>query len=564
MVATAGRIWILADFPIGSADVPLLFCDVRHLGFCADLKSPLLESLLQSEYPPLTYLFTWLFDAVLGHDLHVAFLSITVVVALVAPAAYLLARSFLGPAAGWMAFLLTAASKALLVHSGRYLTDQMVALFVPLFLAAWFASQRMTRPWAVVLCGATLGLGLLAKFNFLFFTAVALFDAFLEVVRERLQGQHDSAALLASALNWGAAILLWTTILHGGGMLALVAGELSLALLIGGLGWRLRARRGVRARRLTFALVALSLALALAGPFYAAAAGQVAGCARAYGTWLGDRGLMSRPLEILEVPYIPQAIWLLPLGVAAILWFRRGWRREALVLMLQVTLGLVTLAGMCLGDRYMNCRFLLPAVPLLAVVGGGSVLWLRRGAALAPLLLLALLLGQYSPDEWVRLRRWKTLDPRDLLATGFPFPESPEVQLFVRHLQKDPGRVGLRRDVRFLCRSLHSFEQAMAEGVAWHAGDVPVLINYLGLASEQDDLHCAIELDRPWPGFSPCLPRPGFLLTATRSAGEEAALIRDGQAVLGVRLEKFEGASYRTGRLVLWRVFPRQGGAVGP
>ena len=559
LVASAAWLWILAGFPIPTGDLPIVDVDIRHLELGAHLAPPSLRSFFESGYPPLTYLFTWPFYEVLGRTVSSAFLSVTVLTALLAPASYLLARSFLGPACGWVAFLLTAGSNLAISLSGGYQTEQMVALLTSLFLASYFASRRLTRPWAVVLCGVLLGLGLLAKMTLVFFTGLALLEGSWLVLREQRWGARHLVPWPVALLSWGAAMLLWSTILQGGGLVALLAGELSLALLAAWLACGRPSAAAHGAGRLKSVLLALTLAVALAGPYYVAGFSQVATRAEGYWVWR-EMGLRTHHATTLDVPMIPEARWLLPLGVLALACLGGARRREGLLLVAQVALGLLLLLGMRLADDRGGGRFLLPAVPLLAVVAGASSLWLRRWGSLAPFLVLALLLSQYSPEAWARARREKLLGKAIFKVGERDERGAPVLQLMARRLQEHRELASLCGDDNLvvLCPSSDSYEKALTEATGLISGDYSQLLIYLELHQHRSDVPRLVPADlqrgAPWP-----VPRPEFFLTATRSLEEEAALLRDGEAALGVRLERVEGAAGRDGRLGLWRAVPGTG-----
>lgn len=133
-----------------------------------------------------------------------------------------------------------------------------------LVLAAWSQSERLRKPLPAAMMGIGLGVGLLAKFSFVFFAAL---PALLAVAASL------AATVRPTPLRVGIGAL---ALAFGGAIVAASAGKLSVAWVVGvgaplvvSLGggmWRCPAE-GARGRLLGVALVGVGVA-AVAGPWY--------------------------------------------------------------------------------------------------------------------------------------------------------------------------------------------------------------------------------------------------------------------------------------------------------
>ncbi len=553
LVATAAWMHVLASFPLSTQDLPMLCVDARQISFSLNLIPLSLAAALEATYPPLVYLFTLPFYKTMGLDPAAAFLSVTVQTALLAPATYLLARLMTGPAGAWVAYLLTAASTVALAFSGAYFPDQMTSLLTPLFLASWFASRGFTRPWASALFGILLGLGLLVKLTFVVFTWVALLDAAWQVFRHPDRMKLNSPPVLFFLGSSLAVGLLWTSMSRECYLVDLLVGELTLGLLVVWLSRRLHTETSLSVQKGIRALIAVTLALGLAAPYYAVSLNHVTTLYETYALWKQNAPEVSREVGPLnfQVPLFPGVGWTLPLGLSALFLAPRSVRRTGILLAAQLALGYLGLLAMDLDYEPVMVRYLVHAVPLAAALAGLGACWLRRLAPLAPALLLALLLNQYNPEEWVALRTGKgVLTIGDKPAPYYP--ESPVVRELVRHLQnRFPDRAEV--DLRILCRTTQE-SQELIPGLGWPTHELAAAM----AIPFRHGLGRTIELDRLLPSDGPALfRRPGYLLTATSSPAEELELVRDAEVTLELRLSRLEVASNRDGRLAVWKAIPR-------
>ncbi len=569
----ASLVWFLVvvGFPLDLESLPIRPDEVRHLGF--GFKTfPEIRELFAASYPPLTYLFTNAFYMVGGTTPATAFLSVSVVTALIAPASYLLARGLFGRPGGAVAFLLAGTSSLLVAHSNSYLTEQMVALWTPLFLAAWLASKGLTRPWWYGLSGVLLGLGLLSKPTFVFF----VFPVFLEGVWRRIWrrgpgsdlseasgpagersgpfGPSGSRGVVAGlALPAGLSVLIWSTLAHGGGWLALLAGEILVLATLVWLTGRPGNRTGMEERRCFGIGIFVLVALALAGPYYAAAGRAVSNLFVNYALWM-DFGMNSRwAFDIwgLDAPLIPYETLLVPLGLLGAFRLPRWeWRRPLLVLACLVC-GVGCLAAFCLVEGPGNSRFLLPAIPLAAALAGGMPRLLGRLAPLTPVLLATLLLLQYSPDRWSDLRLQKKA-PNFLEFLG-EAQQSRVPAVLLRRLQAHAFRQGAVCLVP--CRSEKAWDEFMAvlghdRGFWNHVGGFAGL-----LILEPTELETLAR-----GGLSE--GEPELVLLGTRSEQEEASLAREVEGILDVRLERLESLGDRRCRFTVCRIRRGRGNLV--
>ena len=554
LLVTAAWMHVLIHFPVHTQDLPMLCVDGRQISFSLNLVPLSLAAVLEATYPPLVYLFTVPFYQVLGLDPTAAFLSITVQTALLAPATYLLARSVTGPAGAWFAYLLTAASTVALAFSGAYFPDQMTSLLTPLLLASWFASRGLTRSWPSALFGVLLGLGLLVKLTFLLFTWVALLDAAWQVLRHRDRLRLDSRPALLFLGTVLAVFLLWTSMSREGFLGGVLAGELALLLLAAWLSRRLRAESSRPIQKGIRLLVALTLAFGLAAPYYAVSLNRVTTLYATYELWKQNAPEVSHlvgPLNF-QVPLFPGVAWILPVGLLALLLSPGSLRRNGLLIAAQLALGYLALLAMDLDYEPVMIRYLVHAVPLAAALAGLGVHWLGRLAPLAPALLLIGLIHQYDPEEWVALRMGKAvLTIGDKPAPTFP--ESPVVRELVRRLQnRFPDHA--EDELWLVCRTWQEEAKELLPDLGWPTHELAAAMSIpfrRGLAR-------TLQVDAPLPEDEAIrLQGPDYVLTATRSSTEERDLVRDAEAVLGIRLVRLEGASNRDGRLAVWKVVPR-------
>ncbi len=566
LLVLASLAWLLVvvGFPLDLETLPIRPDEVRHLGF--SFKTfPEIRELVEAPYPPLTYLFTCVFYQIGGTTPAMAFLSTSVVAACLAPASYLLARGFFGRSGGAVAFLLAGTSGLVVAHSNSYFTEQMVALWTPLFLAAWFASKGLTRPWWSGLSGVFLGLGLLSKPTFVFF----VFPVFLEGVWRLLRGARPGSALpeglspvgegfvpprpfwgrmclvAGLAIPVGISVLVWSTLAREGGWLALLAGELLLLTALAWLAGRLGSRTGMEDRRfLGIALFAL-LTVGLAGPYYAAAEQGLSSLLGGYVLWMGT-GMNSRlAFDIwgLDAPLIPYESLLVPLGLMGIFTLPRQERCRPLLVLACLVGGVGWLVVLCLVEGPGNGRFLLPAIPLAAALAGGMPRLFGPLAPLAAVLLAAVLLMQHSPDRWMTLRFHKKAP--HFLEAPKEVEQSRVPTNLLRRLQAHAFRPGT------VClvprRSEEAWEDFMA-GLGHDRG----FWNHVGWLAglrilEPVDLGALAREGLP-PGD------PELVLLGTRSAREEADLAREVEELLGIRLERMESLGDRRCRFTFFRI----------
>lgn len=543
--------------------LPIYTPEVRHLRFSFKTFPDVWE-ILQPPYPPLTYLFTCFFYKVGGITPAMAFLSISVLTALIAPASYLLARVLFGRPAGVVAFFLAGTSSLLISHSNFYLTEQMVALWTPLFLAAWFASKGHTRPWWSGLSGVLLGLGLLSKPTFVFFVFPVLLEGFWRLIRTKGPGPDLSRTsgplgkrsgpsippgvwgLACLAIPAGISLLTWSTMAHGGGRLALLAGELLIQTTIVWSIGRLGNRTGMEERRFFGNVLFVFLTLAVAGPYYAAAGQAISDLFAGYSRWM-EMGIYSwwrfdiQRFDIwtFDRPLVPYEKFLVPLGLLGVFKLPRPERRYPLMALACLVCGVGWLLLFCLGEGPGNSRFLIPAIPLAAALAGGiSRLFSPSLAPLAAVLLTTLLLQQQSPDQWRDLRFQKT-------TFLFFVDQSPVPTVLLRRLQAR----AFRKDAVCMipCRSERAWKKFMER---------------LGYDRKfwffVDGLACLRILE---PVELESLARDGgppeeaeLVLLGGRSEQEEADLAREVEGILGVRLEKVESLGDRRCRFTISRI----------
>lgn len=569
VLASLAWLLVVVGFPLDLETLPIRPDEVRHLGF--SFKTfPEIRDLVEAPYPPLTYLFTCVFYQIGGTTPAMAFLSTSVVAACLAPASYLLARGFFGRSGGAVAFLLTATSGLVIAHSNSYFTEQMVALWTPLFLATWFASKGLTRPWLSGLSGVFLGLGLLSKPTFVFF----VFPVFLEGGWRLLRGARPGSGLpeglsprrerfvpsrpswsrarlvAALAIASGISVMLWNTLADQGGWLALLAGEIMIMTALAWLAGRLGSRTGMEDRRFFgIALFAL-LTLALAGPYYAAAEQGLSSLLGGYVLWMGT-GMNSRlAFDIwgLDAPLIPYESLLVPLGLLGVFTLPPQERCRPLLVLACLVGGVGWLVVLCLVEGPGNGRFLLPAIPLAAALAGGMPRLFGPLAPLAAVLLAAVLLMQHSPDRWMTLRFHKKAP--HFLEAPKEVEQSRVPTNLLRRLQAHafrPETVCL-----VLCRSEEAWDTFMADlghdrGFWNHVGGLAGMLILEPTALE------ALARD----GLPP--RRPELILLGTRSELEEVELAREVEELLGLRLERMESLGDRRCRFTLCRIRPGPG-----
>ncbi len=556
VLVTAAWLYVLASFPVSTQDLPLLCVDGRQISFSVNLIPLTLEAALEATYPPLVYLLTLPFYKILGVNPTAAFLCVTLQTALLAPATYLLARSITGPAGAWVAFLLTAASTVALAFSGAYFPDQMTSLLTPLLLASWLASRGLTRTWASVIFGILLGLGLLVKLTFLIFTWVVLLDAAWQVLRrpDRLRLNSLPALLfLGSSL---AAYLNWTSMPREGYLVGFLAGELALVLLGLWLFRSLRTEGSLQVQKGVRLLIALTLALGLAAPYYAISLKRVATLYATYETWVQNAPEVSRQVGPLnfQVPLFPGVAWFLPLGLSALFLTPRSIRRRGMLIAAQLALAYLGLLVMDLDYDPVMVRYLVHCVPLAATLAGMGTRWLGRLAPVAPVLLLGWLLHQYNPDEWVAIRTGKAvLTIGDQPAPTFP--ESPVVRELVRLLQlRFPERADV--EIWLVCRAVQLETKELMPELGWPTQELAAALSI----PFRKGLVRTLDLDGPLPSDGLAgSQRPDCILTVTPSPPEELDMVRDAERSLGIHLVRLEGASDLACRLTLWEVLPEAG-----
>lgn len=547
LVATAAWVHLVCTWHGDIRQVPVLQVDLKHLLYGGGLLTPGLADVLMSRYPPLPYLWTTPFYAILGYEPAVAFLSISILAALLAPATYLLGRAIGGPAAGGVAFLLTAGSVVNLSHSARYEGEPLVALLTACFLACWLATRNLTRWWAVLLCGLLAGLGMLSKHTFLIYTAVAWVQGGWLLVRSLRKGDLKSLPVLGLVPSGALAMVLWSDLSGPRGMRNLLVGEVALGIWLLFAAWRARKRPDETSPLLLPTLAALVLALAIAGPWYLAASANVVDMARGYQQWenanpnyMHGTFAFEQNARMLEI-LVPKGVWVLPLGVVAALLMRGERRRRAVLLVAQMVVSYGALSCLQLTET----RFLLPVLPVHAAVAAGPAGLLGPVALLAPVLVAWLLWQPANLERWREVRIAKEPGRPGVVFTP-PLPPAmdalmPQVQRLL------PDRSG--GGVLILCRSAAEHEEAM-RALGFNDQGAGFLFVRHGLAVghrlELRDPERMREAVRQ-PHATP------LLLTATRTLAEEGDLVREGEAILGVQLERAAGAVVPEGRLTLWR-----------
>lgn len=545
----AGATWVhmVCTWHGDMRQVPVLLVDLKHLAYGGGMLTPGLTDLLGSRYPPLPYLWTSPFYAILGYEPAVAFLSISVLAALLAPATYLVGRAVGGPAAGAAAFLLTAGSVVNLSHSARYEGEPLVALLTALFLAGWFATRNLTRPGPVLLCGVLAGLGMLAKHTFLIYTAVVWVQGGWFLVRSLRRGDLRSLPVLALVPCLAAAFLSWSELTGPHGTRNLLVGELAVGawLLLAAL--RARRRPEETSPLLLPSLAALLLALAVAGPWYLGSSASVVDMAEGYQRWeqsnpesMSGAVVFSENAKMLEI-LVPGGMWLLPLGIAGTILLRGERRHRGALLVGQMVVSYLGLTALGVTET----RFFLPVVPVQAALGSTPAGLLGPVALLAPALLLYLLWQPANLERWAEVRLAK--EP-GLPAVIFTPPLPPAMDALMADMDgllPDRSRGG----VSILCRTASDHEAAM-RAMGFTAQGVDFLFVRHGLATG-----LRLELEQP-ARMRQAVRQPGttpLVLTATRTLAEERALVRQGERILDVRFEREAGAVVPEGRLTLWR-----------
>ena len=247
------------DVPIARATVAMFASITRDIPY-----RPL--EFADAPYPPAGIWLGAMGAALLPGDPVQAMLQPqALLAAAVVPLVWFLVRATGGPVVALAAAALAPAYAVVWSIRGQFYLELHQGIALLLVMAAWAASDQLRKPLPAALMGIALGLGLLAKFSFVFFaavpTAIAVAVSLGSVVRP-------------ASLRVGVGVLVLG---FGGVLVAAAAGVLSpawaagmgapLALAVGIGGWRFPAEGG--AARLRGAALMGIAALAVAGPWYA-------------------------------------------------------------------------------------------------------------------------------------------------------------------------------------------------------------------------------------------------------------------------------------------------------
>jgi len=458
LLAAAALAWFYATYPVGFQRIPLAQGEIRHLGASLEAFPPTFAGLLfRNHYPPLEYLIAIPFFAILGPGEDSATALVIVLAALLPVAAYLLGREVAGTACGACAFLLTAFSTVTASHSLLFCLELPVALCASMFYWSLFRSRGLDRTGPTLLAGIFLGLGLLAKHEFVVLAALGLLSGL-----GRLVASFRLADLRLPS-RWSLPLLLvlaafqWVQFKDSAcAMVDLVLGEALLAVWFARLWFETRqVDRGAESRRVGRILAAAVLAFAVSGPYYLGTLSGASGGMMShpmfanYLGWSGGLDCPRSPLGMflaragVEDGLTPVPGWLVPISLLGA-FLRPPSRWRVLGLALQFAVGFLFYWFLNLA----TARFLLTLLPLQAVVQGAPVrLAGPRYAWLFPLLLAGWLAVSFDSAGWATARIDKNLPDGPMIPR-----KVDDVLTRLRSTRRAQGKVRLPWTGAVLCR----------------------------------------------------------------------------------------------------------------
>lgn len=151
--------------------------------------------------PPLIAWIIWITTSIFGHEEWAVRLASPFLHMATAILTYLTASRLFSPKAGLVASALYILMPGVALSASLISTDAALLLFVALFLHAWVRLREQTSWRWVIVLGAALGLGLMAKYAMIYvlpaFTLALLFDA---KTRQSVLGLKGLAAAGVTAL----------------------------------------------------------------------------------------------------------------------------------------------------------------------------------------------------------------------------------------------------------------------------------------------------------------------------------------------------------------------------
>lgn len=455
------------------------------------------ETVLNSGYPPLTYLWANLMFLLMGPQRAAGELAISLFVIPLALGTYHLVRILAGRPAALLALGLVCLNRETLWLGQTFLLDLPLAATVALTMWALVSSQMCSTRRSGVLLGLCIGAGMLTKFNYFYF-ASPLILVMLYMLYRGLRWWF--AALMVLVLAAPILVIgsqpfldpyLWTLgarQIHAG----LLIGFLVLAYVAMGLLPRTRLGRAVlrdrdwyhRARNMLLAAV---VAVIPAAPWYSHNLTHL-------WTYWTDMGLKAHKDSLGPWRFFEQVglLWagaplFLLAGLVAIPWLVKQRReRVALVLGSVATFLLIALSMEPQG------RFFLPLLPLFALLGTWWLSLLGRWAWGATAAIVAVQIvvhvvwaGQLSSLSNLRLP-WVISEQLKAEARGC------KLQARVATLEQEIARHGpgprailyrTREDRRRMLKTayLYGFHERIMTHVLAQSGDYPrpyVLLKY--------------------------------------------------------------------------------------
>jgi 4-amino-4-deoxy-L-arabinose transferase-like glycosyltransferase len=360
-------------------------------------------------YPPLVYLVTALSFLLASPTPQVAGLSLQIFTVIFILGLWACARELWGNKAAWAAVLMGGTSPLFLSYSRIYFLEAASAALVCTTLYFFLKSQTFTRKKYCLMFGVSLGLGLLTRQNFIYYTLGLILWALAQLSFPLLKDKALRSTAAREVLILGfLALLGFTVFFYAVSYWNLPAYLAALALLYLLLGQSWQRLTGWAARQptalpFTNLLQSLAVALALAGPWYISAGSKLQ---EKYSGFWGQTNLegLGYYLEAGLNAVYPALL----LVLLSLYFYYKDSRARSRSLLLWFALGLscITLT------TYKDCndRYLLPALPYLILGLSYALEKLKGKTALAGWIIIGLI-SLWQLSGWVAVRQGLKLFP---------------------------------------------------------------------------------------------------------------------------------------------------------